>query len=63
MQKEPKTKEKSRYGRPPLKPEVVRSKRIATFVTVDELAKLKKISEQEKISVSAVVYSMISRSL
>ena len=63
MQKESKTKEKRRYGRPPQKPEVVRSKRIATFVTVDELAKLRKISEQEQRSISAVVYKMIQRSL
>ena len=63
MEKEPRTKERRRFGRPRHNPEKVRSKRIATFVTVGELAKLEHIAELEKISLSAVVYRMISNHL
>ena len=46
-----------------MNPEDVRSKRIATFVTMGELAKLERIVEKEGISLSAVVYRMISNCL
>ena len=63
MGKEPRTKRRQRFGRPCQNPEDVRSKRIATFVTMDELAKLERIAEKERISLSAVVYRMISNCL
>ncbi|OEU48176.1 MAG: hypothetical protein BA866_00745 [Desulfobulbaceae bacterium S5133MH15] len=63
MEKERKTKRRQRFGRPCRNPEDVRSKRIATFVTMGELAKLERIVEKEGISLSAVVYRMISNCL
>jgi len=63
MEKELRTKGRQRFGRPRQNPEDVRSKRIATFVTMGELAKLERIAEKERISLSAVVYRMISNCL
>ena len=63
MEKELRTKGRQRFGRPRQNPEDVRSKRIATFVTMGELAKLERIAEKERVSLSAVVYRMISNCL
>ena len=63
MEKELRTKGRQRFGRPRQNPEDVRSKRIATFVTMGELAKLERIAEKERKSLSAVVYRMISNCL
>ncbi len=63
MEKEPMIYERRRFGRPSRNPESVRSKRIATFVTTGELAQLECIAEQKNISLSAVVYRMISNHL
>ncbi len=51
---------RQRLGRPRLNPETARSNRVVTFVTNSELAKLERIAEQERISLSAVVYRIIS---
>ena len=63
MEKVARTKKRRRFGRPCQNPENVRSKRIATFVTMGELEKLERIAEKERISLSAVVYRMISNCL
>ena len=51
---------RQRMGRPRRNPETVRSNRVVTFVTKSELAKLERIAEQEKISLSAVVHRILS---
>jgi hypothetical protein len=51
---------RQRLGRPRLNPETARSNRVVTFVTNSELAKLERIAEQERISLSAVVYRILS---
>ena len=56
--------EKNKHmGRPPLNPEIARSNRIVTFVTNREMAKLERIVEQEKTSLSAVVHRILARFL
>jgi hypothetical protein len=54
---------RQRFGRPCLNPKKARSNRIVTFVTNIELAKLKRIAEQERISISAAVHRTFSGSL
>jgi len=51
---------RQRLGRPRLNPETARSNRVVTFVTNSELVKLERIAEQERISLSAVVYRILS---
>jgi len=51
---------RQRLGRPRLNPETARSNRVVTFVTNSELAKLERIAEQKRISLSAVVYRILS---
>ncbi len=51
---------KKHMGRPPLNPETARSNRIVTFVTNSEMAKLERIVDQEKTSLSAVVHRILS---
>ena len=50
---------RQRLGRPRLNPETARSNRVVTFVTNSELAKLERIAEQERISLSAVVHQVL----
>jgi len=52
-----------RLGRPPKPAEIVRSKRIVSFVTPSELEALEKISDHRGVSLSAVIHSMVVRSL
>jgi len=52
-----------RFGRPPKPPETVRSERIVSFVTPDEFRQLERISAHRSVSLSAVVHSMVIRSL
>ena len=54
---------RQRMGRPRRNPETVRSNRVVTFVTKSELAKLERIAEQERISLSAVVHRILSEFL
>lgn len=51
---------RQRMGRPHRNPETVRSNRVVTFVTKSELAKLERIAEQERISLSAIVHRILS---
>ncbi len=51
---------RQRMGRPRENPETVRSNRVVTFVTKSELAKLERMAEQERISLSAVVHRILS---
>ena len=51
---------RQRMGRPRRNPESVRSNRIVTFVTNRELAKLERMTEQERKSLSAVVHRIVS---
>jgi len=51
---------RQKMGRPCRNPETVRSSRVVTFVTKSELAKLERIAEQERISLSAVVHRILS---
>jgi hypothetical protein len=51
---------RQRLGRPRLNSEAARSNRVVTFVTNSELAKLARIAEQERISLSAVVHRILS---
>lgn len=50
-------------GRHPLSPEAVRSNRIVTFVTNDEMAKLERKADQERASLSSVVHQILSKYL
>jgi len=54
---------RQRWGRPRLNPETARSNRVVTFVTNGELAKLERIAEQERISLSAAAHRILSRLL
>jgi len=50
-------------GRPRQNPESVRSNRVVTFVTNIELAKLERIADEKRISLSAVVHQILSEFL
>jgi hypothetical protein len=50
-------------GRPPVPPEVARSERVATFVTISELEKLLRIAEDQQKSLSRVVHDILRRAL
>ena len=52
-----------RLGRPRMNPEAARSKRIVTFITNSDLAKLERIVEQEKSSISSIVHRILSEFL
>jgi superfamily II DNA/RNA helicase len=52
-----------RFGRPPKPAETVRSERVVSFVTPVEFRQLKKISDRRGVSLSAVIHSMVVRSL
>jgi hypothetical protein len=52
-----------RFGRPPKPAETVRSERVVSFVTPSELEQLEKISARRGVSLSAVIHSMVIRSL
>ena len=52
-----------RFGRPPKPAELVRSERVVSFVTPGELEQLEKISNRRGVSLSAVIHSMVVRSL
>ena len=54
---------RQKMGRPCRNPETVRSSRVVTFVTNSELAKLERIAEQERISLSAAAHRILSRLL
>ncbi len=55
--------ERKQMGRPRLNPETVRSNRIVTFVTNNELAKLERKADQERVSLSSVVHQILSEFL
>ena len=63
MKKATLSTERIRFGRPCLNPEKARSNRLVTLVTNSELAKLKRITGQERISLSAVVHRILSEFL
>ena len=63
MKKVTQRKERKQMGRPRLNPETVRSNRIVTFVTNIEMAKLKRIADQESVSLSAIVHQILSEFL
>ena len=48
-------------GRPRRNPETVRNKRVVTFVTKSELAKLERIAEQNRISLSAATHLILTK--
>jgi len=52
-----------RFGRPPKPAETVRSERVVSFVTPGEFQQLEKISDRRGVSLSAVIHSMVARSL
>jgi hypothetical protein len=52
-----------RFGRPPKPAETVRSERVVSFVTPGELEQLEKISARRGVSLSAVIHSLVVRSL
>jgi hypothetical protein len=52
-----------RFGRPPKPTDTVRSERVVSFVTPAEYRQLQSISIRHDISVSAVIHSILSRSL
>ena len=54
---------RQRMGRPRRNPETVRSKRVVTFVTKSELAKLECIAEQNGISLSASIHLSLTKFL
>ena len=52
-----------RFGRPPKPAESVRSERVVSFVTPVEFRQLERISDRRGVSLSAVIHSMVVRSL
>jgi hypothetical protein len=52
-----------RRGRPPAPPDRVRPCRLVTFVTHAEKAQLRRMSEAEGKSISALAHEILSRSL
>jgi len=52
-----------RFGRPPKPAETVRSERVVSFVTPGELELLEEISRRRGLSLSAVIHSLVVRSL
>jgi hypothetical protein len=52
-----------RLGRPPLPRDKARAKRVVTFVTETELAKLQVVAAQSGQSVSAAVHGVLERFL
>jgi hypothetical protein len=59
----PLTQQKSPRGRPPLPSEKVRHNRVVTFLTDREMQQLKKISQKESKTLSAVCHKIITRHL
>ena len=54
---------RQQMGRPRRNPEIVRSNRVVTFVTKSELAKLERIAEQKRISLSASIHLILTKFL
>ena len=54
---------RQKMGRPCRNPETVRSSRVVTFVTKSELAKLERIAEQNRISLSATTHLILTKFL
>ena len=54
---------RQKMGRPCRNPETVRSSRVVTFVTKSELAKLERIAEQNRISLSASIHLILTKFL
>ena len=54
---------RQKMGRPCRNPETVRSSRVVTFVTKSELAKLERIAEQNRISLSATTNLILTKFL
>ena len=52
-----------RLGRPPKPAGSARSERVVSFVTAGEFRQLEKISLKKRVSLSAVIHSMVVRSL
>ena len=52
-----------RLGRPPKPEGSARSERVVSFVTAGEFRQLEKISLKKRVSLSAVIHSMVVRSL
>lgn len=63
MTKHKSTPSHGRLGRPPKPADTVRSERVVSFVTPVEYRQLESISERKSMSLSAVVHSMVVRSL
>ncbi len=61
--KKKQTDEAPLRGRPPLEPEVARTKRVVTFVTDAELDALIELERATSQSRSAVVHDLITQSL
>ena len=54
---------RQKMGRPRQNPETVRSSRVVTFVTKSEMAKLERIAEQNRISLSASIHLILTKFL
>ena len=54
---------RQKMGRPRQNPETVRNSRVVTFVTKSELAKLERIAEQNRISLSASIHQILTKFL
>ena len=52
-----------RRGRPPRPKETVRSHRIVTYVTGDELAALERLAEREGATLSGIVHDILARAI
>lgn len=52
-----------RLGRPPAPKEEVRSNRIVTFLTDQQLAKLRELAERDRTSLSRACYRVLRRHL
>ena len=56
-------KRRVRMGRPPMPSDQVRSNRVVTFVTNQELTELEQVALEEETSLSGVVHEMLLRGL
>ena len=54
---------RQRFGRPPAPPDARRSERVVTFVTPDEMAKLRALADREGQSLSFVTNRLLTGAL
>jgi hypothetical protein len=59
----PRGKLRKKVGRPPQPPELCRSQRVVTFLTMKEMQEIEALAESEERSLSATIYKLLVKSL